>query len=253
MPSRVADLERLAPGALELGGTEALDLLRAMDGGAGSDQELRDPDLLGRFEGARGEMLALKRRGTMALTVSLSQVAVRDTHEGRPAGTGEIYLVSWVLSGNGRAAEFRSHRFPGIKAGDPLPLGEGGLLLGCLDDPRWFLDLHVLVLESDADLRIMADILDRAKKETGWTDLLQRLAALDKFDPAQLLGAANVINRFADLAIGMLKQNGSHHVATIHGCYLEQQGFGAGRHPVEGTGRFQDVDAAYGIELSVSK
>ena len=126
------------------------------------------------------------------------------------------------------------------------------MLLGFLDAPRWFLDMHALILESDADLRTVADVLDRAKKETGWTDMLQTLAALDKFEPAQLMTAANLIGRFADLAVGLLKQNGSDHMATIHDFYLEQQGFGVGRHPAEGLKRFQDVEAAYRIELSVT-
>ena len=126
------------------------------------------------------------------------------------------------------------------------------MLLGFLEEPRWFVDLHALVMESDADLRTVADQLDRAKKDTGWNDLLQTLAALDKLDAAQLMGAANLIGRFADLAVGLLKQNGSDHVATIHDFYLEHQGFGAGRHPVEGTAKFQDVEAVYQIGLSVT-
>ncbi|HEX9581037.1 MAG TPA: hypothetical protein VF970_08015 [Gemmatimonadales bacterium] len=253
MPTRVADLSRNAPGALELCASSGLDLLAAVDHGSPPEEGSPGAGLRSRLEAARGEMQALRRRGTLGLTVALSEVTVLDVHEGLLAGkAGEIYLVSWILSGNGRAAEFRSHRFPSVRAGDRLPLGEGGMLLGFLDDPRWFVDLHALIMESDADLRTVADTLDRAKRETGWTDMLQTLAALDKFEPARLMDAANLIGRFADLAVGLLKQNGSDHVATIHDFYLEQQGFGAGRHPAEGLAKFQDVEAAYAIELSVT-
>ncbi|HEX9581890.1 MAG TPA: hypothetical protein VF970_12370 [Gemmatimonadales bacterium] len=166
MPTRSADLAHDAPGALELVAAPTLDLLRALDHGPpelGSEQA----DARARRERARAEVNALRRRGQLGLTVALLEVAVLDVHEGLLAGqAGEIYLVSWILSGNGRAAEFRSHRFPGVRAGDRLPLGEGGMLLGFLEEPRWFVDLHALVMESDADLRTVADQLDRAKNNS---------------------------------------------------------------------------------------
>ena len=253
MPTRAADLSRQAPDALRLSAASGLDLLRALDSGP-TDEGSPRAALRARLETAGDEVAALRRGGgSLEVTVALAEVTVLDVHEGVLAGkAGEIYLVSWILSGNGRAAEFRSHRFPSVRAGDRLPLGEGGMLLGFLDGPRWFLDMHALILESDADLRTVADSMDRAKKETGWTDMLQTLAALERFEPGRLIDAANLIGRCADLAVGLLKQNGSDHVATIHDFYLEQQGFGAGRHPAEGLTRFQDVEAAYSIELSVT-
>jgi len=251
MAVRAAVLSREAPGALELGGVAALDLLRQLDHGD-VEEESPPSDLRSRVEEARGEMHALRRRGALGLTVTLSDATILDTHEGLLRGPAEIYIVSWLLSGSGRTAEFRSHRFPGIRKGEKLPLGEGGMLVGYLADPRWFVDLHALVMESDADLRRVADTLERAKHETGWPDMLQSLTALERFEPAELLNAANVIARFADLAVSLLKQNGSDHVATIHDFYLEQQGFGAGRHPGAGVLKFQDVEAAYTVDLSVT-
>ena len=126
------------------------------------------------------------------------------------------------------------------------------MLLGYLADPRWFVDIHALVMEADADLRTVADTLERAKQETGWAGMVQSLSGLERFEPTELLNAANVIGRFADLAVGLLKHNGSDHVATIHDFYLEQQGFGAGRHPDTGAMKFQDVEAAYTFDLSVT-
>jgi hypothetical protein len=249
---RAAVLPRDAPGALELVTAPALDLLRALDHGLDPEQG-PDKGLLDKLTGARAEMHALRRRGTLGLTVALMDVTVLDVHEGLLAGkAGELFLVSWILTGNGRTAEFRSHRFPGVRAGERLPLGEGGMLLGYLTDPRWFVDMHALVMESDADLRTIADTVERAKQEAGWTDMIQTLAAVDKFEAAHVTRAVNVIARLADLAVGLLKTNGADHVATIHDFYLEHQAFGTGRHPESGLARFQDVEAAYTFELSVA-
>ncbi|HXV87298.1 MAG TPA: hypothetical protein VD793_11385 [Gemmatimonadales bacterium] len=253
MPTRTADLSHQAPLAMELAALPAMDLLRALDHGP-AEEGSPQAEMRARLEQARGEVNALRRKGRLGLTVSLADVTVRDVPEGLLRGrAGELYLVSWILSGNGRAAEFRSHRFPGIRAGERLPLGEGGMLLGFLEEPRWFVDLHALVMEADADLRTVAGTLDHAKKETGWSDMLQTLAALEKVDPGRLMDAANLIGRFADLVVTNLKQNGSDHMATIHDFYLEHQGFGAGRHPAEGTTPFQGVDAAYTIGVSVTR
>lgn len=250
--ARSAILPRDAPGAAALATASAMDLLHALDHGL--DPE-RGPDhgLLDQLHRARGEMQGLRRAGKLGLTVSLTDVTVLDVHEGALAGkAGEIYLVSWVLTGSGRTAEFRSHRFPGVRKGEKLPLGEGGMLLGYLTDPRWFVDLHALVMESDSDLVTVAQTVERAKTESGWNDLLQRLAAEDRFDATQVMGALNVINGVADLAVQLLKKNGADHVATIHDFYLEHQAFGVGRHPEVGLARFQDVEVAYAIELSLT-
>ena len=118
MPTRSADLAHDAPGALELVATPALDLLRVLDHGPpepGSEQA----DTRARLERARAEVNALRRRGKLGLTVALLEVAVLDVHEGLLAGqAGEIYLVSWILSGYGRAAEFR--RAIGFPASAPV-------------------------------------------------------------------------------------------------------------------------------------
>lgn len=250
--ARSAILPRDAPAGAALASTPAVELLRALDHGLDSEHG-PDKGLLDQLHRARGEIQALRRSGTLGLTVSLSDVTVLDVHDGFLSGNaGEIYVVSWVLTGTGRTAEFRSHRFPGVRKGEKLPLGEGGMLLGVLADPRWFVDLHALVMESDADLVTVANTVDRAKREAGWNDLLHTLAAQDRFDAGQVMAALNAISGVADLAVELLKSNGADHVATIHDFYLEHQAFGAGRHPETGLARFQDVEVAYDIELSVT-
>jgi hypothetical protein len=249
---RAAVLPRDAPGALELGAIPARDLLDAL-GRRLDPEQGPDKGLLDKLTGARNEIQALRRRGTLGLTVALTDVTMLDAQPGPILGkAGEIYLVSWILTGNGRTAEFRSHRFPGVRKGEKLPLGESGMLLGYLTDPRWFADMHALVIESDADLRSIAEAVDRAKEEAGWAGMVQTLAAVEKFEAWVVARAVDVAGRLADLAVELLQKNGADHVATIHDFYLEHQAFGTGRHPGVGLARFQNVEAAYTFELSLA-
>lgn len=239
--------------ALHLAGRAATDVLRALGGsGAGEDAlalcALAD-------EGQR-EVDALRRRGTLGLTVQLNELVVLDTHEGPLSGSGEFYLVAWFITGGGRLVHATSPVFRAVGKGEALPLGEGGMLLGALTDPRWFLDVHVVVMESDRGLpeleRLIDDVRARAGEAVGRAD-----RAAHRFDPTVLLDVRRLLAGVAEEVARTLVANGDDHVATIHDFYLEQQAFGAGVHPRPGTSpasrlRFQGVEARYTIALSVT-
>jgi hypothetical protein len=48
----------------------------------------------------------------------------------------------------------------------------------------------------------------------------------------------------------VFQKNNDDHVGTFHDFYLKQQGFGVGRHPIEGLNRCQDVELAHRISFA---
>ncbi|OGG55646.1 MAG: hypothetical protein A3F84_23845 [Candidatus Handelsmanbacteria bacterium RIFCSPLOWO2_12_FULL_64_10] len=243
------------PTAVENAKTPATDFIRALRQlpSLSGDDRLK---LLRTLNKGQDEVDALRTQGELGVTVQLNEVVVKDAHEGFFGGAGEIYTVSWLLDGSGKTAEFKSKVFTGINDGDRLPLGGGGMLLGYIKNPRWFIDMHAVVMESDSDIRGVGDAIAKAKQESGWDELVKQLGVIGALDPTKISQAINVVGLLADLVSFFLKQNGDDHVATIHDFYLEQQVFGAGRHPeptiVPPPHRttFQDVETSYTITLS---
>lgn len=164
-------------------------------------------------------------------------------------GRGEIYVITSILDGSGTHPEFTTERFDGIADADRLPLGEGGMLAGALVNPRWFVDLHVLIMESDSELKNLGTYIEKAKEQSGLKELLDNIGALAALDPTKVTQVAFVVNAFLGLLTAALAANGDDHVATIHDFYLKSQGFGVGRHPREGLQTFQGVQAAYEMDL----
>ncbi len=196
----------------------------------------------------------MERAGPVGLTISLSElILLRQTEGllGRLFGAAaELYVLTAALDGSGRMVEYRTRSFPGIHAGDRLPLGDGGMVVACMTEPRWFVDFHVVVMESDGDLRALGAAVDAARRETGLAGALDRAASSPRFDGALVASVMDAVDAFLDLLTRLLRANGDDHVATIHDFYLQHQAFGKGRHPASGTRRFQGVDAAYAMDLA---
>lgn len=229
----------------------AKDILRALRGAPGLPPTARE-EVLKLVNRGQDDVDRLRAQGTIGLTVQLNSVLIKDAHDRFLAGkTGEIYVVSWILTGNGTTAEFRSKQFTGIRSMENLPLGSGGMLLGYLTDPRWFVDMHAIVMESDSDIRGIGEAITKAKSESGWNELLKNLDTVGVLDPTKITQASNILSLTADLVAFFLRQNGDDHVGTIHDFFLESQAFGAGTYPEDGEKDFQDVAASYTIGLSL--
>jgi hypothetical protein len=196
---------------------------------------------------------AVDKAGSVGLTVSFKEIIAHDDHDTDIwpfTETGEFYVVTSLLDGSGRQPEFKTKVFEGIDDGDRLPLGDGGMLVGMLQNPRWFVDMHMLIMESDGDVRAVGQAIEDARKASGLTKLLPMIGSLAAFDPSAVTKVVAGVDAFLGILAGLLRENGDDHVATIHDFYLKSQAFGAGRHPKAGTRRFQDVDAAYEIALT---
>jgi hypothetical protein len=195
---------------------------------------------------------AVDRAEDVGLTVSLKRVRILDAKAGGfDWGRGEIYVIASILDGTGRLREHQTKIFEGIRDGDFLPLGQGGMLVGAIENPRWFLDLHMVIAESDADIRSIGKAVAKARKQSGISKVAQAVGALSKFDPTAITRVVGAADIFLATLQGLLASNGDDHIATVHDFYLKQQGFGAGRHPpgVQKLTRYQDAELAYSIDV----
>lgn len=193
---------------------------------------------------------AIDASGDLGLTVSFEQVKILDAQAGGfDWGRGEVYIATSILDGSGAQPDFKTQLFEGIHDGDSLPLGDGGILVGLLKNPRWFVDLHMVIMESDSDIRALGQAIDTARKQSGLADLVSAAAALAAFDPTMITKVVTAVDAFLVVLGGILAANGDDHIATVHDFYLKHQAFGAGRHPKDGLLRFQDAEVAYKIDL----
>jgi hypothetical protein len=57
------------------------------------------------------------------------------------------------------------------------------MLVGNVPDPRWFFDFHMLIMESDSDLRDLGEIVAKVRKSSGLDDAIKLAGGLARFDP----------------------------------------------------------------------
>lgn len=162
------------------------------------------------------------------LTVSVKNMKVRQVPEPSIMGTGEVYVIGSVLDASGEQPNFRTKLFEGMNAGNILPLGPGGLLVGLIRNPRWFVDFHCIVMESDEDIRSIGRAIEQARVESGLKEIISAIGALTTFDPTMITKVITTVDVFIALLQRILISNGDDHIATIHDFYLKSQGFGVG-------------------------
>lgn len=162
----------------------------------------------------------------------------------------EYYIITTIMDGSGLRVEYQTALFQGIKKGNYLPLGDGGMLLGYLKNPKWFVDIHMLVMECDTDLNKVSKAISQAHRDSGLDEVLRELGDAISVDFSAMDKAYEAVKTFISMLTGFLKDNGDDYVATIHDFYLLEQHFGQGMHPKSGMKRYQDVEAAYEIQLT---
>ena len=224
-------------------------ILRALS----SSRWLKDPRNLKRLKTLNAAAEEMDRLGRVGLTLVVEELKALTASESIRewfGDTGEFYLIATLLDGSGRLTEYKTRFFQGIKRGDRLPLGEGGMLVGLLENPRWFVDFHLVVMESDSDIRLVGAAIERARKESGLEEVLRLMGTTAAFDPVMINRVVTGVDLFLTMLSKILRENGDDHVATVHDFYLKHQGFGLGRHPAEGLERFQKVEIAYRIDLT---
>jgi hypothetical protein len=195
--------------------------------------------------------------GDIGLTVKFDEIKPLVSGEGRFAewfgAKGEFYIITTAFDGSGNNFEYKTKYFQGIPRNTSLPLGDGGLLVAYLKNPKWFVDIHMIIMESDSDYRKLGESIEKAKKESKLGDAMKFVGSLSTIDPTSISKVISAVDIFTDLVAYFMKENGDDHIATIHDFYLKHQAFGQGRHPKEGLKNFINVDAAYSIDLTPLK
>jgi len=228
---------------------DATVLLRAMS----SPKWTKDPRNLSKLKDINRAREEMDQVGDVGLTVKFEKIRPLITSEGIEewfGSSGEFYVITTILDGSGRRIEYTTQFFQGIKRGEFFPLGSGGMLIGFIKNPHWFVDIHMLIMESDSDIRNFGKFIEEAKKEAKLDDLLKFVGAVATFDPTMVSQVVTGVNLFLATLTHILKANGDDYIAVIHDFYLKHQKYGEGRHPKQGLKQWQNVEAAYGIELT---
>lgn len=204
--------------------------------------------LRGQLETATEEAKA--ELGGKGLTLSVEEVVISHDHDPLFRGKGEVYIITSLLDGSGAQPDLQTKEFRGIGSGDRLPLGEGGMLVGSVRDPSWFVDFHMLIMESDEGSKDLAETISEVRKSSGLEDALKLAGALGAFDPTGISHIKTAVGLFLGALEGALKRDGDDHIATIHDFYLACQNWGIGRHPSDGLRQWSDAKVAYEIQVT---
>jgi hypothetical protein len=143
----------------------------------------------------------------MALDPSITDVMIRlrkvrilNIHEPIFDKTAEIYFVTSVADGSEeKPLSLKIETFSGIKKGDTVDIGEKGVSIyqnpsGKL--PR-YLDIRLLIAESDKGLRDAGEILKALNDDQGFKDIQKMLTTL-------ATTANPLLSTFIDLAGGVI-------------------------------------------------
>jgi hypothetical protein len=240
-------------------GTPARDLLAAAvrEERAPEGRELRGllafkqpdaPGLVGELAAASDE--EHERLTGKGLTLSLKEVWISDIHESIFGGTGEVYVLTSVIDGTGSEPQFQTKEFTGVSWGERLHLGDGGMLVGSVADPRWFFDFHMLIMESDSGARDLGKAIAEVRESSGLNDAIKLAGGLAKFDPTGITTITTAVGLFLSMLSATLRRNGDDVIATVHDFYLAAQGFGVGRHPAAETEKWGGARLAYQIDVT---
>jgi hypothetical protein len=237
--------------SMEIGTYNSTFLLR----GLSNADFLSDPQNLQLLKDLNSSIDEIDKAGDLGLTIKFDRIKTLVTSEGKIpewfGATGEFYIITTALDGTGINIEYKTKYFQGLKRGDLFPLGDGGMLIAYLKNPKWFIDIHMVVMECDSDYRKVGESIEKAKKESKLDELLKFIGSVSSFDPTGISKVITGVDLFTSVLAYFLKENGDDYVATIHDFYLKHQAFGAGLHPSDGTlKRFQNVEASYSIDLT---
>ena len=205
-----------------------------------SNQLKQKQEIINLFQKATTEM---KKHPDIVLT--LKEVKITKNHDW---GSGEIYFLSYILDNKG-VTEYKSPLFQGIKNGDTLPIGPGGILIHYKKNPGLFIDIHGIVMESDSNIRDLAKHIQEAKDMIKFDEITQMVTTLSAVDPTKITTIISGINAFLTTLVYILQKNKDDHVGTFHDFYMKQQAYGEGRHPEQGLKRCNDVELAYEISF----
>ena len=199
-----------------------------------------------------------RRRGaapapTPNLVLSLHDVVIHDTKKW--FGDADIRLDMLVATGRRLTEEDpsffvpKTETFPGVRDGDALPIGDGGLI-GFYGVPAHFLDLSIIVSRDTKDVDTLAALLQNSK-DAEVTNAIGKVTELIAAPHVAAVKAAwEAASTLGNVAYKLLRALTGSTIGLYRNSHLQyRDGFGIGRHPEEGTFRRNDLSFRYEITL----
>jgi hypothetical protein len=216
----------------------------------GDDAPVQAEELVAELEAASRQIDRGLERNGKGLTVSVKEVRIFDEHEGWLRRKGEVYVLTAVIDGSGEQPTFTTKVFPEVRSGDLLSLDEGGMLVGLVKSPTWFVDFHLLIMESDSDIRELGETIAELQSSSGLSDAIKLIGEVGRFDPTGISQVTTAASLLLSGVAAAMRRNGDDHIGTVHNFYLAPQGYGEGRHPAQGRRRWGDAEVAYQIDVT---
>jgi len=200
--------------------------------------------------------LATTSRGMSALAgvAPGTNIAIRllklTIHDNRALwGRTAIRLDSLAITpGAGkRGYHAKTEVLPGMKDGDDAPIDRYMIYYGPVDQ---FLDFGLWVSRDQSDARSLEELMQNVAGDPSVATAITSVAALAIAAPhaaafaAAATGVATLVNVASKLATTVAGTS----IGLYRCSFLRSEGFGIGRHPVEGTVRAQDFSFAFSIE-----
>jgi hypothetical protein len=208
-------------------------------------------------EGRLAQQLRPVRGGIDRLTAPPLAMAIHDVviHDNKKwFGGADLRIDALVVQGHGSTKDPRSFympqtfRFPGVRDGEQLPTGEGGLLV-FYGRPAYFLDLFITVSRDRKGSDDLASVLTTHAQPGDVQDAIGNLVSLvARPEVAALKLALGAAVRLGELAYEVLRAVTGATVGLLHTSWLEHRDrFGVGRHPESGSYRLRDLSFWYEI------
>jgi hypothetical protein len=166
-------------------------------------------------------------------------------------GETAVRLDVLVVHGGNTAAEYAptTFTFPRVGDGDHLPIGNGGLLL-FHGRPKWFLSMFVAVSRDKPEASPLVELvrdLVTSKPAAALQD--QAFALATGVPEPQMLGMAWQSARLVgDSMLNLLNRETGASIGVYRDSWLRgRDGWGVGRHPVNGLLKARDVSFAFEI------
>jgi hypothetical protein len=216
--------------------------------GSPANGSLAEGDLLA----AAGISTVVRRGRVRSYAVRLNELIIHDNRTW--FGEGNIRLDALVVQGGGSQSKSDFYHpstfsFPRVADGEALSIGQPGLLL-YYDQPRYFLDVFLLVSRDSGNTGKLADLLAQnvtAKTlDPAVTPILElATSAITSSAISLALQAAVTIGNVAYRAVQAVTSNT---IGVYRTSYLQvADKFGAGKHPEAGYLDVKDLSFKYEI------
>jgi len=194
-------------------------------------------------------------RAAANLAIRLRNIVIHDTK--KLFGVADIRLDTLVVHGQSRSDSFyqpTTHRFPGVRDRDRLPIDDSGLLV-FYGLPRHFVDISITVSRDRKDTNDLVTLLTERLTSPQFKTTAATIIGLTSIAPhaAAIVAAVGAAATLGNLAAEILLRLTGNTIGLYHASYLQYRDrFGLGRHPDEGEFHIKDFSFSYDVVIDKS-